>query len=82
MSFRSVPLVCDSWAQVSAGEATAILICPTSSARIVCGEVMGLPMSVGIPMAAWEKLVVPAGVPVWASGVGCDAWMLSTPFGV
>lgn len=80
MAFQSIPLVCDAWALVTGYWPTDTLICSTGSARFVCGEMANEPINVGIPLGAGEKLVVPAGVQVWACGAGAEARMLVTPF--
>lgn len=80
MAFTSTPLVCDAWALVTNDTSKATMLCPMGSARIVCGDVTGQPINVGIPMSAGEKLVIPAGLQVWACGAGAECWMLSTPF--
>lgn len=81
MAFQSIPLVCDAWGLVTGYWTGSTLICSMGSARIVCGTVDGLPINVGIPVAPGEKIVIPAGVDVWACGAGADTWMLATPFG-
>jgi len=80
MAFQTIPLVCDAWALVTGHFATDTLICSTGSARFVCGDMASEPINVGIPLAAGEKLVIPAGVQVWACGAGAEAFMLTTPF--
>lgn len=81
MAFTSIPLVCDSWAQVADGSGGALLICPTGSAMMICGDVIGQPTSAGIPIGPGEKIITPAGLAVWACGAGADGEMLVTTFG-